>query len=125
MPLVTFIGAVLAFVGVALGAFGAHGLSRRVSADRIKTYQTGVQYQLVHALAILITGLIATRHAHVALLVVAGWLFVAGIVLFSGSLYALTFAKLPGRGGLITPLGGLLFLSGWFCLLIDLARSIG
>ncbi len=106
---------VLGFLGVALGAFGAHGLKKRLAAApdgeaRLAWWSTGAQYHLIHAVAI---GLAAMRpdpmHQGSA---VAPWLFAAGIALFSGSLYAMT---LTGRRalGAITPLGGLLFLAGW------------
>lgn len=106
---------VLGFLGVALGAFGAHGLKKRLAAaadgdQRLAWWNTGAQYHLVHALAI---GLAAVRpdpmHHGSA---VAPWLFVAGVALFSGSLYAMT---LTGRRvlGAITPVGGLLLLGGW------------
>jgi len=106
---------VLGFLGVALGAFGAHGLKKRLAAaadgdQRLAWWNTGAQYHLIHALAI---GLSALRpdpvhHGSAA----APWLFAGGIALFSGSLYAMT---LTGRRalGAITPLGGLLFLAGW------------
>ncbi|PSR24168.1 MAG: DUF423 domain-containing protein [Sulfobacillus acidophilus] len=122
--IVMTVGVALAFCGVGLGAFGAHGLTRRVTADRLKTYQTGVQYQLFHSLAILVTGLAAFRFAPAALLVWAAWLFVAGIVLFSGSLYFLALVRLPARWGVITPLGGLCFLGGWALWLVALATRL-
>lgn len=106
------IGALAAFVGVGLGAFGAHALKAVVPPDRMVVYQTGVQYHLIHALGIALCGLGAERLP--ALTRVAG-LFLAGIVLFSGSLYLLAVTGI-GRFGAITPLGGLCFLSGWALL---------
>ena len=105
----------LGFLGVALGAFGAHGLKKRLAAaadgdQRLAWWNTGAQYHLIHALAI---GLAAVRadpmhHGSAA----APWLFAAGIALFSGSLYAMTLTG-HRKLGAITPLGGLLFLAGW------------
>ncbi len=111
-----FIGALAAFIGVALGAFGAHGLRGRLSPEMLNVFEIGVRYEMYHALAILAVGLIRARFDG-ALIVAAGWLFTAGIVFFSGSLYllALTGTTLFGA---ITPIGGLLFLAGWACLAI-------
>ncbi|MBB1518895.1 DUF423 domain-containing protein [Aquipseudomonas guryensis] len=102
------------FTGVALGAFAAHGLKARLSAEYLAVFQTGVQYQLVHALALFGVALLAA-HLPGRLLAAAGSLFVLGILLFSGSLYALTLSGI-GKLGMITPLGGLAFLGGWLCL---------
>ncbi len=102
------------FTGVALGAFAAHGLRNRLSAEYLTVFHTGVQYQLVHALAMLGVGLLAL-HAPSRALGVAGGAFAVGVLLFSGSLYALTLSGV-GRLGLITPFGGVAFLVGWGCL---------
>lgn len=114
-----FAGALFAFLGVGLGAFGAHGLARRVPEERMKTYQTGVQYHLIHAVAAWIAGMLAQQY-HGQLISWAGWLFLCGIVLFSGSLYALTMERLPRALGVVTPLGGLLFLIGWALLAVHM-----
>lgn len=109
---------VVGFLGVALGAFGAHGLKRRVEplpdgAQRMAWWQTGAQYHLVHALAI---GLCAVRpSAAQTPSAVAPWLFLAGIVLFSGSLYGMTLTG-ARKLGAVTPIGGTLFLVGWASL---------
>lgn len=107
-------GAVSAFLGVGLGAFGAHGLRRRLSTDMLAAFEIGVRYQLYHALALLGAGAAAPRLAPGAL-GAAGVLFVAGTLVFSGSLYVLA---LSGRKwlGAVTPLGGLALLAGWACL---------
>ena len=107
-------GAVSAFLGVALGAFGAHGLRQRLSADMLAVFEIGVRYQLAHALALLGAGAAAARLAPGAL-AAAGILFVIGTLVFSGSLYVLA---LSGRKwlGAVTPLGGLALLAGWACL---------
>jgi len=102
------------FTGVALGAFAAHGLKNRLTADYLAIFHTGVTYQLVHALAIFGVALLAT-HLPGRLVGWAGGLFAVGIVLFSGSLYLLTLSGL-GKLGIITPIGGLCFLAGWLCL---------
>ncbi len=115
------LGALLAFFGVAGGAFGAHVLSSRLAPERMVTFETGVRYQMYHAFALLILAWATTRWP-VTLLHTAGWLFVAGIVLFSGSLYALAFGA-PRLMGAITPFGGLSFLLGWLLALLAVARS--
>ncbi len=108
--------AVLGALGVALGAFGAHGLRGRVSPHLLEVYETAVRYHLVHALALLATGVWAGRASPLpAGLMASAVCFAAGIALFSGSLYVLV---LTGRGwlGAITPLGGLSLIAGWLLL---------
>lgn len=102
------------FTGVALGAFAAHGLKNRLTADYLAIFHTGVTYQLVHALAIFGVAVLSA-HLPGRLVGWAGGLFALGIVLFSGSLYLLTLTGL-GKLGIITPMGGLCFLVGWLCL---------
>lgn len=110
------LGAVNAFLAVALGAFGAHALRARLPADLLAIYQTGVQYHLIHALGLILIALFADRLAGAGALVAAsGWLLAAGIVLFSGSLYALAMSGVRVLGA-ITPLGGVCFLAGWALL---------
>ncbi|WP_137974708.1 DUF423 domain-containing protein [Pseudomonas sp. F(2018)] len=108
------LAALAGFTGVALGAFAAHGLKGQLSTEYLAVFQTGVHYQLVHALALSGVALLAERLPG-RLLTAAGSLFAVGILLFSGSLYALTLSGL-GKLGMITPLGGLCFLAGWLCL---------
>ena len=108
------LAALAGFTGVALGAFAAHGLKGQLSSEYLAVFQTGVQYQLVHALALLAVALLAERLPG-RLLKAAGILFTFGILLFSGSLYVLTLTGL-GKLGMITPLGGVCFLAGWLCL---------
>jgi uncharacterized membrane protein YgdD (TMEM256/DUF423 family) len=110
------LGALAGFIGVALGAFGAHGLRTRLSAEMLAVFETGVRYQMYHALAILIVALAAAR-LDGWLIRTAGWLFTVGIVLFSGSLYALALSGITILGA-VTPIGGLAFLAGWACLAI-------
>jgi uncharacterized membrane protein YgdD (TMEM256/DUF423 family) len=109
------IGAVLGFLGVAFGAFAAHGLRSRISPDMLAVFETGVRYQMYHVFAVLIVAAAIGHAGSARLLVLAGWSFVAGILLFSGSLYALTLSGV-GVLGAITPVGGVLFLIGWACL---------
>lgn len=108
-------GAGAGFVAVALGAFGAHGLARRVPEEQLKTFRTGVDYQFYHAFALVAVGILATVRPG-PVWNWAGWCFVMGILLFSGSLYGLTVKRWPRRLGLVTPLGGALFLTGWVLL---------
>ena len=115
------LAALAGFTGVALGAFAAHGLKSQLSAEYLAVFQTGVHYQLVHALALFGVALLAERLPG-RLLTAAGILFAVGILLFSGSLYALTLSGL-GKLGMITPLGGLCFLAGWLCLGLTAWRS--
>jgi uncharacterized membrane protein YgdD (TMEM256/DUF423 family) len=109
------IGALAGFVAVAFGAFGAHALRGRLSPEMLAVFETGVRYEMYHALAILAIGLSTARPGS-WLVSTAGWLFTAGIVLFSGSLYALALTGTTAFGA-ITPLGGLAFLAGWACLI--------
>ena len=102
-------------IGVALGAFGAHGLRARLSTQDLDTFKTGVNYQMYHALALLGVALALTRWSNSGLVVLSCWLFVAGTVLFSGSLYALALSRVRWLGA-ITPFGGLAFIAGWICL---------
>ncbi len=102
-------------LAVILGAFGAHGLRDRLDPHLMGIYQTGVQYHFYHALALLAVGIIALQQPQTALLKSAGWLFLIGTVIFSGSLYLLAISGVKWLGA-ITPLGGLAFIAGWACL---------
>ena len=113
------IGAAAGFAGVALGAFGAHVLRSRLAPDMLAVFETAVRYHMYHALAIVMVGLIAAR-LDGWMIRAAGWCFSAGIVLFSGSLYALALTGVTMFGA-ITPIGGLAFLAGWACLAIAAA----
>jgi uncharacterized membrane protein YgdD (TMEM256/DUF423 family) len=106
-----FIACLSGFFAVALGAFGAHSLKSTLSPEMLTVFETGVRYQMYHAFALLAVGWALDRFG-VSLFQVAGWLFVAGSVLFSGSLYALAVSGTRWLGA-ITPLGGLAFLAGW------------
>ena len=107
-------GAVAAFIAVAFGAFGAHGLRGRLTPDMLAVFETGVRYQMYHALALLLVAALVPRLPGNAILA-AGWLFVAGIALFSGSLYLLAVTGVTVLGA-ITPIGGVAFLAGWALL---------
>ena len=109
-------GALAGFVGVAFGAFGAHGLRGRLSPDMLVVFETGVRYQMYHALALLLVAAVSTR-IESRWVSSAGWLFVAGMLLFSGSLYALAVTGITVLGA-VTPIGGVAFLAGWACLAI-------
>jgi uncharacterized membrane protein YgdD (TMEM256/DUF423 family) len=109
------VGSLSGGMAVALGAFGAHALKARLTPDLLTTFETGVRYQMYHALAMLAVALAMTRAATTSLLNVAGWLFVVGTLLFSGSLYLLCLANKRWLGA-ITPFGGLAFIAGWVCL---------
>jgi uncharacterized membrane protein YgdD (TMEM256/DUF423 family) len=113
------LGALGGFLAVALGAFGAHALRSRLSPEMLAVFETGVRYQMYHALALLLVAATIPRMGG-WLVVSAGWLFTAGIVLFSGSLYLLAFTGVTVLGA-ITPIGGLAFLAGWACLAIAAA----
>jgi len=106
-----FLGAVFALLGVAGGAFGAHSLKAILSPEMLVVFETGIRYQMYHALALLFVGSAGDRCSspHVRR---AGWLFVAGIALFSGSLYALSLSGVRWLGA-VTPLGGAAFIAGW------------
>lgn len=108
------IGTASGFIAVALGAFAAHGLKARLAPEVLGTFEVGVRYQMYHALALLAVAWACTRWPG-TLANVAGWLFVAGTLVFSGSLYLLALTGEKWLGA-ITPLGGLAFLAGWICL---------
>lgn len=116
------LGSISAGLAVALGAFGAHGLKARLTPDLLQTFETGVRYHLYHALALLAVAFALSRWSSTGLPAAAGWLFLAGTVLFSGSLYllAVTGAKWLGA---ITPLGGVAFIAGWVCLALAAGRG--
>ena len=108
------IGSATGFLSVALGAFAAHGLKSQLSAEMLSAFETGVRYQMYHSLALFVVGYALGIYAR-RQFVVTGWLFVAGILLFSGSLYALALTGMAWLG-VITPLGGAAFLGGWLVL---------
>lgn len=115
------IGAVLGAAGVALGAFGAHGLKSRVGPDLLAVFETAARYHLIHALAVLAAAWAVDRWPG-AWAVAAAWLFVAGIAVFSGSLYAMALTGQRWLGA-ITPLGGVCFIAGWVALAVAALRG--
>lgn len=115
------VGALSGFIAVGAGAFGAHGLKAIVTPDRLAVFETAVRYQMVHALALFAVAWAIDRWPGRAA-VAGGWCFVAGTVIFSGSLYALTLTGVRGLGA-ITPVGGLLFLAGWLLLALAAWRG--
>lgn len=114
-------GAIAAAIAVTLGAFGAHALKSRVTEDLLSVFETGVRYQMYHALALLAVAWAATRWPG-SLPNAAGWLFTLGIVLFSGSLYLMTFTGVRWLGA-ITPAGGLCLILGWITLAMAALRG--
>ena len=116
------IAALALFVAVAAGAFGAHALARQVGPERIAVWQTAVQYHAWHGLAIFGVGLLMRTSPQLRGLAAAAWCFLAGIVLFSGSLYLLAATGVAGLG-VVTPVGGIAFLAGWATLAWAVARA--
>ena len=108
------LGALCLFLGVGLGAFAAHGLEGSISSSSLETWQTGVRYQLLHGLGLLVAAWLATQ-SRVSAVRLAGLCFASGVVLFSGSLYGLALGG-PRWLGPVTPFGGLAFLVGWLAL---------
>ena len=117
------LGALSALIGVGMGAFGAHGLKTVISPEMLAVYQTGVTYQMYHALGLIGVALINQQAPDSKLLHWAGRLMFAGILLFSGSLYLLVFLNLKWLG-MITPIGGVCFLTAWLLITIFAAKNI-
>ena len=115
------LGSAFALTAVALGAFGAHALRNMLQAESLAIFETGVRYQMYHALGLLAVGVLAPYLTSPPV-AVSGWLFTIGIVIFSGSLYALSWSGI-GILGAITPIGGLCLLAGWGALIISALRS--
>ncbi|MFN0158801.1 MAG: DUF423 domain-containing protein [Bacteroidota bacterium] len=115
------IGAISAAIGVTAGAFGAHGLKSVLSTEMLSVYETAVRYQMYHAFGLIVAGLLPSTSAWTNR---AGMLFVAGTILFSGSLYVLTLTGMKWLGA-ITPIGGICFILGWVCIVIGPFRERG
>lgn len=109
------LGSLNAFLAVALGAFGAHGLKSMISADMLTVWQTGVQYHMFHALGLILLGILIHLLPQTATLRISGWLILSGIFLFSGSLYAMVLSGVRELG-MVTPIGGIAFLLGWLLM---------
>jgi uncharacterized membrane protein YgdD (TMEM256/DUF423 family) len=114
----TAIGAAIALLGVAFGAFGAHVLEKQLSAEDFDIFETGVRYQMYHGLGILIVALLSERLPSPGWVRWAARLLLAGVILFSGSLYLLVFSGVRQLGA-VTPIGGVALLAGWLCLLLS------
>jgi uncharacterized membrane protein YgdD (TMEM256/DUF423 family) len=115
-------GSLAAGLGVALGAFGAHALKAKLSAEMLTVYQTGVQYQVWHALGLIAVGILTFHLPTSGPLRLAGWLMLAGIVLFSGSLYVLAISGVRWLGA-VTPFGGAAFIAAWISLAFAVLRT--
>ncbi|HAH24580.1 MAG TPA: DUF423 domain-containing protein [Prolixibacteraceae bacterium] len=120
MKKILFTGAVLMALGVLLGAFGAHALKAQLSPEMLGVYKTAVEYQFYHSLGLLLVGLIG-YHLQSKWLKWSGILLFVGVVLFCGSLYALSLTGIKTLG-VITPFGGLSFVAGWICLAIAIEK---
>ncbi|MGG5255245.1 DUF423 domain-containing protein [Neobacillus sp. SM06] len=123
MKVFIVIGAINAFLAVAFGAFGAHGLANKLEPKYLEIWKTGVTYQMFHATGILVAGILLGKVASSSLFTWSGWLMVIGIILFSGSLYLLSLTKV-GILGAITPLGGVSFLAAWVLMIIGAVKYL-
>ena len=121
-PTFLFLSTLSAFFAVAFGAFGAHALKTILSPDMLAVYKTAVTYQMWHALGLGLISLLRYQHPQSNLIKYAGWLMFSGILLFSGSLYTLSLSGIRWLG-MITPLGGVCFLSAWLLLMIFAWRN--
>ncbi|ADM70134.1 MULTISPECIES: DUF423 domain-containing protein [Paenibacillus] len=122
MKILLLLGCIVMFLAVALGAFGAHALKKRLSVDMMSIFQTGIQYQIAHGLGLLLLGVLADSLVHSSLIVTAGWVMLVGILLFSGSLYALSISGVKKLGA-ITPIGGLAFLASWVIVIVAVVQG--
>lgn len=123
MKVFIVIGAINAFLAVAFGAFGAHGLANKLEPKYLEIWKTGVTYQMFHATGILVAGILLGKVAASSLFTWSGWLMLIGIILFSGSLYLLSLTKI-GILGAITPLGGVSFLAAWVLMIIGAVKYL-
>ncbi len=109
-------------LSVAGGAFGAHALKGTLSETALGSFETGIRYQMYHAIALLVVALLLKQSPNISTLTAAGWCFIVGILLFSGSLYGLSLAGIKALGP-VTPLGGVAFIAGWVCLAIASTKA--
>lgn len=121
------LGALSGAIAVSLGAFGAHGLKQIVSTADVAVFQTGVQYQMYHTLALMLVAIVYDRQPG-QWIAWAGYLFSFGVLFFSGSLYLITALKaaestVPVLVGVITPVGGMFFIAGWLCFLVAVLKK--
>ncbi|MFD1852232.1 DUF423 domain-containing protein [Oceanobacillus bengalensis] len=122
MKVFLLLGVLNGFIAVAFGAFGAHGLEGRLSASQLETWNTAVQYQMFHTMALFVTGLLLMKFDSSSLNW-AGWLFFIGIILFSGSLYIYATTAIK-TFAMITPIGGIAFLVGWVLIGIAVLKNV-
>ena len=120
-------GCIFALLAVVLGAFGAHALKEILAPEQLMTFDTGVKYQFYHSFALIACGILYSNYP-VKQIRLAHWFFLVGVLFFSGSIYALTLLKARGQVGLgglgiVTPIGGLLFILGWLMLILAIAKS--
>ncbi len=115
MKTFVLLGAMNAFLAVALGAFGAHGLEGKIPDRYLEIWKTGVHYQMFHTVGLFVVAFLLSKWPNISQLTAAGWIMFAGIVLFSGSLYVLSVTQIKPLGA-ITPFGGVAFLIAWFLL---------
>nr|WP_279326630.1 DUF423 domain-containing protein [Bacillus kexueae] len=123
VKLFLILGAINAFLTVALGAFGAHALEGKIPQKYIETWQTGVQYQMFHALGLFVVAFVMDKLPQTSLVTWAGWLMFVGILLFSGSLYVLSLTQVKVLGA-ITPLGGVSFIVAWILLMVAVFKYL-
>ncbi|MCH1626166.1 DUF423 domain-containing protein [Ferdinandcohnia quinoae] len=123
MKLFLILGAINAFLAVALGAFGAHGLEGKITEKYLKVWQTGVQYQMFHAIGLFVIAFLVDKFPQSNQFSAAGWSMFIGVILFSGSLYVLSTTGIKVLGA-ITPLGGVAFLIGWVLLIVGTVKAL-
>jgi uncharacterized membrane protein YgdD (TMEM256/DUF423 family) len=126
MPFFIISGAINAFLAVAFGAFGAHALKEKLSEKYLAIWETAVQYQMYHAIGLIVIGILMSPSiiGHVSQLSWAGYFMLAGIVIFSGSLYVLSLSGI-GILGAITPIGGVAFLIAWVLVIVAVVKHMG
>lgn len=117
------LGGLNAFLAVAIGAFGAHGLKNKLTSDMLTIYQTGVHYHMFHALGLILIAILHDKFADASMISWSGWLIFIGIIFFSGSLYTLSITGIKGFGA-VAPIGGLAFLIGWVLLVISAFKTL-
>lgn len=125
MPFFIIAGAINAFLAVAFGAFGAHALKEKLSEKYLAIWETAVQYQMYHAIGLIVIGILMSSNiiGNVSQLSWAGYLMLAGIVIFSGSLYVLSLSGI-GILGAITPIGGIAFLAAWVLVIVSAVKHM-
>ncbi len=123
MKIFALLGSIFALLGVVAGAFGSHALAERVEPRMLEVWETGVQYQMYHALALFVAAWLYHQTEAITALA-AGWSFTAGILVFSGSLFIMVLTGARGLGA-ITPIGGLAMIAGWLCCLVATLKLPG